>query len=46
MKPEFNYESVLSIFLIAFAGSVKWLINASVIKLPFGFRRAGIPCLS
>ena len=44
MKPEFNPS--LSIFLIAFAGSVKWLINASVIKLPFGFRRAGIPCLS
>lgn len=46
MKPEFNYESVPFDFLIAFAGSVKWLINASVIKLPFGFRRAGIPCLS
>ena len=42
MKPEFNYESVP----FDFSGSVKWLINASVIKLPFGFRRAGIPCLS
>lgn len=46
MKPEFNYDPSHFDFLIAFCGSVKWLINASVIKLPFGFRRAGIPCLS
>ncbi|MFQ6927021.1 MAG: hypothetical protein ACLRS8_00565 [Parabacteroides merdae] len=35
MKPEFNYESVPTDFSHCFcAGGVRWLIDASVIKVP------------
>ena len=46
MKPEFNYESVPFDFSHCFCGQCKVADKCSVIKLPFGFRRAGIPCLS